>query len=163
MNDKTNGTTIDTKSGKSSGEDAAEKKTSPLLLVGIGAGALVAGLLAYLVTTKLVDGGASPCEAAKAEILEIKALAPDAAVLNTRPDLSLRLSNAGRELQSTCIYIDGREFEMANVDPWLGTPPAGAPAPTIPAPAGGIAPATTLAPTPSAVPSIAPETTTAGG
>jgi hypothetical protein len=158
MNDTTN----DTKSGKSA--TAAEKKTSPLLLVGIGAGALVAGLLAYLVTTKLVDGGASPCEAAKAEILEIKALAPDAAMLDTRPDLSLRLSNAGRELQSTCIYIDGREFEMANVEPWLGTPPAaGATAPTTPAPAEGIAPATTLAPTPSTVPSIAPETTTAGG
>lgn len=167
MNDTANDTKGATKNGTNqakSVDGAAAKKTSPLLLVGIGVGAVVAGLLAYEVTTRLVAGGASPCEAAKAEILEIKALAPDAAILNTRPDLSLRLSNAGRELQGSCIYIDGRQFEIANVEPWLGTAPApGATDPTAPAPTEGIAPSTTPASTPSTIPSIAPETTTAGG
>lgn len=159
MNDTTNAT----KNTKST-TGSAEKKTSPLLLVGIGAGAIVAGLLAYVITTKLVAGGESPCEAAKAEILEVKALAPDAATLDSRPDLSLRLSNAGRELQNNCIYIDGREFEIANVEPWLGiAPPSDTTTPASTIPTDGAAPATTIAPTPSTVPSIAPETTTTGG
>lgn len=159
MNDTTN----DTNNTKST-TGSAEKKPSSLLLVSIGAGAIVAGLLAYVITTKLLAGGENPCESAKAEILEVKALAPDAAMLDTRPDLSLRLSNAGRELQGSCIYIDGREFEIANVEPWLGTAPApGATDPTTPAPTEGIAPSTTPASTPSTIPSIAPETTTAGG
>jgi len=159
MNDTTN----DTKNTKST-TGSAEKKTSPFLLAGIGAGAIVAGLLAYVTTTKLVAGGENPCEAAKAEILEVKALAPDAATLDSRPDLSLRLSNAGRELQNNCIYIDGREFEIANVEPWLGiAPPSDTTTPASTIPTDGAAPATTIAPTPSTVPSIAPETTTAGG
>lgn len=159
MNDTTN----DTKSTKAT-TGSAEDKASPFLLVGIGVGAVVAGLLAYVVTTKFVAGGENPCEAAKVEILEVKALAPDAATLDSRPDLSLRLSNAGRELQNNCIYIDGREFEIANVEPWLGIePPSDTAAPASTVPTDGAAPATTVAPTPSTVPSIAPETTTAGG
>ena len=167
MNDTTNdpkNTAKTAAKGANPAAGSAEKKTSPLLLAGIGAGAIVAGLLAYVTTTKLVAGGENPCEAAKAEILEVKALAPDAATLDSRPDLSLRLSNAGRELQNNCIYIDGREFEMANVEPWLGiAPPSDTTTPPSTIPTDGAAPATTVAPAPSTAPSVAPETTTAGG
>lgn len=118
MNDKKNDTKLD---GSSDGSTA--KKISPVVLAAISVGAIAAGLLTYFATTRLISDGASPCEAAKAEILAVKALAPDPATLNTRPDLSLRLSNAGKDLQSYCIYIDGRQFETLNVDSWLGIAP----------------------------------------
>jgi hypothetical protein len=156
MNDTANNTKNAPKQAKSA-DGAAAKKTSPLVLVAIGVCAVVAGLLAYVVTNRLIAPGASPCEAAKAEILEVKALAPDPAVLDTRPDLSRRLSNAGRDLQENCIYVDGREFELANVDPWLGIQPP--PSSSVPAASTTLAPTDAL--TPSTIPSSTPSTSTA--
>jgi hypothetical protein len=133
-----------------SSSESDSKSMSPALMALIGVGAVIAGLLAYFITTRLVSAETDLCAEAKAEILAIKAEAPDAAMLDTRPDLSLRLTNAGQQIFDSCMYRDGREFEMQNVEPWLGLPPApGATAPTtVPATDGSAtdAPASTLAP-----------------
>jgi hypothetical protein len=127
------------------------KLPSWMLATMISVGAVVAAILAFFITTKVMSGGfssQSPCDVAKEEILAVKALAPDAAVLDTNPTLSLRLKAAGEKLYSNCIYKDGREFEMANIDNWLGTAPAPTTGSTVPA---DTAPASS-APTDSTVP-----------
>lgn len=100
------------------------KSPSPLLVVSIASGAIVAGLLAFFITTRVVSAGGNPCTDAMEEILEVKAAAPDAAALDSRPDLSLRLSNAGQRIFDNCGYREGREFEMQHVEPWLNLAPA---------------------------------------
>jgi len=114
---------VDSTKGASS-EVGNSKSPSPLLVVSIAAGAIVAGLLAFFVTTRVVSGAGNPCTDAMEEILEVKAAAPDAAALDSRPDLSLRVTNAGQRIFDNCGYREGREFEMQHVEPWLNLAPA---------------------------------------
>lgn len=106
---------------------------TPIVAVLVAVSAILAAFLAYKGTTMLVSPSSDPCQKGKDEVLAVKELAPEASVLESRPDLSLRLTKAGELIYNNCQYRDGREFEMTVVEPWVGTAntaldPTGSPA-----------------------------------
>jgi hypothetical protein len=130
----------------------ASKLPTPAVAVLVSLAALAAAFGAFKVTTTLVAPSSDPCQEAKDEIMAIKEIAPDGATIDSRPDLSIRLTKAGEGIYNNCQYRDGREFEMSVVEPWLGLsdPTATTPAPdgSTPSsvPADGTSPATSEAP-----------------
>ena len=137
---------------------APTKLPTPVVAALVSVAALAAAFGAYKVTTTLVSPNADPCQEAKDEIMAIKELAPDGSTLDSRPDLSLRLTKAGEGIYNNCQYRDGREFEMAEVEPWLGVAP---PATTAPAAGETTAPASTEAPASTAPAATEAPSTTA--
>lgn len=135
---------------------AAMKLPTPVLAILIAVGALLAGGTAFLATTKLMGSGSGPstaelCQQGKDGVLAVKEAALDPAILDANPALSAQLSAAGEKIFNNCIYKDGREFEMQNVENWLIAPAAGAPAPadagSTPAPGATTVPQPEVAPT----------------
>jgi hypothetical protein len=125
------------------------KLPTPVIAVLVSVAALLAAFAAYKGTTMLISPSADPCQQGKDEVLAIKELAPDYSVLDSRPDLSMRLAKAGELIYNNCQYRDGREFEMANVESWAGYPAQ-----------GGATPPASTAPSsePTTVPTTAPTT-----
>jgi hypothetical protein len=115
MNNSTGSTQKSTRS-----KDTSTKLPTPVVAILVAISAILAAFLAYKGTTMLVSSSSDPCQQGKDEVLAVKELAPDSAMLESRPDLSLRLTKAGELIYNNCQYRDGREFEMTVVEPWVG-------------------------------------------
>lgn len=111
------------------------RESSPLLIAGIAVGALIAAVLAFMVTSTVVGGEpslAETCESSKAIIRGLMESNPSSDPLSP-PELGpledSTLNSAVLEMRSSCTYVDVAEFEVGEVFPWLGVDPF-APLPT---------------------------------